>query len=250
MGEHADGDDGDHLCDYGCGEAIDADCYGIADGVCDGCGKTFLTKEVFVSVSNKGTLVLAHEKILAIDKNEDGKTDIDEVLSAAHEAKYEGGAEAGYVSYMHEQFGMSLGTLWGDTSGAFGYYKNDASAWSLLDEVLEGDHVYAYVYADATYYSDSYAFFDVTTASVAENGEIELTLNGAGYDESWNPVTLPVAGATVTIDGIETDYVTDAEGKVTIYLEEAGVFVISAKSATATLVPPVCVITVGTAQAD
>ena len=41
MGEHTDGDDTDHLCDYGCGEIADEGCYDLdTDHACDECGAT------------------------------------------------------------------------------------------------------------------------------------------------------------------------------------------------------------------
>ena len=57
-------------------------------------------------------------------------------------------------------------------------------------------------------------------------------------------ITLPVANAVITVDGVATEYKTDAEGKVTLKLSEAGEYVISATSAEATLVPPAVVVTV------
>lgn len=44
-------------------------------------------------------------------------------------------------------------------------------------------------------------------------------------------------GAVLTIDGEETEYVTDAEGKVIFVIAEAGSYVVSAVSDTLTLVP-------------
>ena len=71
-----------------------------------------------------------------------------------------------------------------------------------------------------------------------------MTLRYAGYDNNWNPVVLPVEGATVLLNGAETAYKTDAEGKVTITLEQAGEITVSAKSSNMILVPPVCKVTV------
>ncbi len=201
---------------------------------------------VYVTIANKGSLVAVQEAVTVKDNNSDGVLTIDEALYAAHEAKYEGGATAGYESYTHAEYGLSLKKLWGDTSGSFGYYVNNASAWSLADEVKEGDYVNAFVYADGTAWSDQYTFFDKNTATLAQNGEVSLTLSGAGYDAEYNPITVPVADATITLNGEATTYKTDAEGKVTVKIENAGKVVISATSEAATLVPPVCVATVST----
>ena len=111
-----------------------------------------------------------------------------------------------------------------------------------------GDYVKAFVYTDLVTWSDTYCFFDVNTATVAEGEAVELTLSAAGYDEAWNPISVPVEGAVITVDGVATEYKTDAEGKVTVKLEE-GTHIISATSETQTLVAPVCKVTV-TAAAE
>ena len=77
-----------------------------------------------------------------------------------------------------------------------------------------------------------------------------LTLSYAGYDENWNPIVLPVDGATITMNGVATAYKTDADGKVTVTLEKAGDVVISASSQTQTLVPPVCTVSVAAKEVD
>lgn len=233
----------DHICDSSdCSANIDY--YDENnDGLCDcGCGEK--VANLYVSISNKGELVMAAEKIVATDRNDDGKINIDEALYAAHEKNYEGGAKAGYSTYTSD-YGLSLGTLWGDASGSFGYYLNNTSAWSIGDEVSADSHVYAFIYKDTTAFSDSYSFFNIRNAEVGENGLLTLVLNGSGFDENWNSVTLPVSGATITIDGVATAYVTDAEGKVTVKLKKTGENIISATSKTATLVPPVCLVKVG-----
>ena len=108
---------------------------------------------------------------------------------------------------------------------------------SLADKVEEGAYVDAYVYTDLTAWSDRYCWFDKNTV----NGkEAELTLLGASYDENFNFVAATVAGAVILIDGKETEFVTDAEGKVTVKLSGKKA-VISAKSANEILVPPVCI---------
>lgn len=71
----------------------------------------------------------------------------------------------------------------------------------LSDPVKDGDRLYAFIYTDTTAFSDMYTFFDKAAADVSENGTLELVLSGAGYDENWNPVTLPVEGAVITVNG-------------------------------------------------
>ena len=199
---------------------------------------------VYVSIStDTGALVLAYAPVTVTDADGDGALTICDALMLAHAAHHPEGAAA----FLAEQseWGLSLYKLWGvENGGSYGYYLNDASAWSLVDPVKDGDHVKAYVFTDLTAFSDTYAYFTAPVAAAAVNSEITLTLNAAGYDEAWNPVTLPVAGATLTVNGEKTDVITDENGNAVLTLAEAGTYTISAVSDTMTLVPPVCIVTV------
>lgn len=203
-----------------------------------------LSASVYVTIADKGALVVSAEKIKVTDIDNDNALTVNDALYAAHEAKYEGGAAAGYYSYTHSEYGLSLGKLWNDDSGNFGFYVNNVSAWSLADPVKEGDYISAFVYSDGEYYSDMYTFFDVNLVSAESGKEITLTLSGAGYDASWNPITVPVADATITVNGKATSAKTDAEGKAIIKIDQGGRYVISAESDSQILVPPVCIATV------
>lgn len=204
--------------------------------------------KVYVTIADEnGKLAMTQEEITVTDVDNDGALTINDALYLAHEAKYEGGAPAGYESAVSE-YGLSLNKLWG-TAGAVGYYVNNASAWSLADTVKEGDYVTAFVYTDATTWSDAYCYFDVNTVSAKEGAQITLTLSKAGFDADYNPIVLPVEGAAITIDGTASSIKTDAEGKVTITLKE-GKHVISAVSDTEILVPPVCKADIAAKAAD
>lgn len=202
-----------------------------------------LSAEVYVTVANQGTLVVPREKITVSDRDANGTLTVDEALFAAHEAAYDGGAEAGYASAATE-WGLSITKLWGNESGNFGYYVNNAAAWSLEDPVKQGDSLNAFVYADGESYSDTFCWFDTTDVSAHGGEAISLTLTASGYDGDWNPITLPVEGAVITVNGEKTAYTTDADGKVSLKIEQGGRYVISAVSDSQTLVPPVCLATV------
>ncbi len=195
---------------------------------------------VYVSIANKGQLVAAQAKVTVTDIDGDKALTVNDALYAAHEAVYQGGAKEGYSYYTHKDYGLSIAKLWGDTSGNFGYYINNKSCWSLGDTVKNGDYLNAFIYSDSKYYSDKYCFFDNYTLTADVNSDFELTLSGAGYDANWNPVTLPVANAEITVDGKATGVKTDKNGKATIKISDSGEHIISAVSASETLVPPVC----------
>jgi len=196
--------------------------------------------KVYVTVFDGSEVQLVWEEITVSDTDGDGALTVNDALFAAHEAKYDGGAAAGYASSATE-YGISLNKLWGnENGGSLGYCVNNASAMSLSDPVKDGDLVYAYAYTDLAAWSDMYTYFDVTSVEAKKGDEITLTLSGAGFDADWNPVTLPIEGAKITVDGKDTGVVTDAQGKAVIALDDTGVQIISALSDNAVIVPPVC----------
>lgn len=197
---------------------------------------------VYVTVAN-GTPVLARLAVTVTDIDSDGVLTVNDALTLAHEAAFEGGAAAGYASALSD-YGMSLNRLWGvDNGGAYGYYVNNAMAYSLLDPVQDGDSVYAYVYTDLAAFSDLYCYFDRETVTAAKDASFTLTLTAMGFDESWMPVALPVAGAVVTVNGESTEFVTDEAGQVTVTVFWDGDAVLSAYCVDAVLIPPVCIVT-------
>ena len=149
---------------------------------------------VTVTIAVKGELVATQISVPVEDIDGDGVFTINDALYCAHEQVYEGGANAGY-SYYSGEYGVSMSKLWGDESGAYGYYLNNASCMSLADPIKHGDQITAFVYASSDW-SDVYTYFDVSAQTVEVGEEITLTLMAAGYDENWNPITYPVEGAT------------------------------------------------------
>ena len=197
---------------------------------------------VYVTVAVKGELVAVQIPVVVNDYDNDGELTVNDALYGVHKQEYAGGADAGYACYSSD-YGLSMSKLWGDESGAYGYYLNNASCQSLADPVKDGDHVTAFVYASADF-GDVYTYFDVSSVTCEPDDKITLTLMAAGYDENWNPITYPVEGATLTFNGREIGFVTDAEGKVTLSPEAAGKHVFSATHGEMTIVPPVCTVTV------
>ncbi len=207
-----------------------------------------LKANVLVTVSDGTKLALSQADVLVTDLNGDEKLSIDETLVAAHDQFFEGGAAAGYKSSEKEGYdGKSLDKLWGiENGGSYGYYVNSNSAWSLNDEVKEGDHLDAFVYSDAKKFSDVYCFFDIRENLDSKEGDsLTLKLSKIQYDPvTYAPSNVPVVGAEITIDGKGTGVLTDESGSATIILtkdsSESIKAVISAVSTKETLVPPVC----------
>jgi len=201
----------------------------------------------FVTISVAGEVELAYAPVTADDLDGNGVIDVNEVLTAAHDAYYPGGATAGYEA-SESDWGLAISMLWGDTSYAFGYYVDNAMAWSLGDPVAEGGYVYAYVYSDAEYYSDLYSYFDKAEA-VSGDGSLTLTLYSGSFDENWNVVFAPAPGAVITVDGEATAFVTDENGVANIQFASAGEHLVSAVSESAILVPAICKVAVESVSA-
>ena len=217
---------------------------------------TTVPVEVYVTVSNAGSVVMAQEKIVVTDRNDNGFFDVDDALWAAHEAAYPGGAAEGYGS-ANGSYGLYITTLWGDTSGAFGYWLNNASCWSLADVVEDGDHLVAFVYQDGVTYSDAYTKFDSFIYAATTDAAFTVTLEQAGYDESWNTVFTALAGAELlafdaemkAVDSTGYAFTELGNGSYSVNFTETGSYYLIAASSDTLIVPAVCKVAVG-ANAD
>ncbi len=193
----------------------------------------------YVTIAN-GELLVAREPVSVTDEDGDGALTINDAIISAHKQLYPGGADGYRTATM--ELGVYITRLWGvENGGSYGYYKNDQMAMSLFDPVSSGDHVVAFAYTDPTGFSDVYTYFDKSALSAKPGDDVELTLSMVGFDENFMPVSLPLEGAAITVDGKATEYKTDAAGKVKIKLGGEGKHVISAVSASKRIVPPVCV---------
>ena len=214
----------------------------IPMSLCVSAAEKDVAAEVRVTVSDaSGALVLAYKSVEVTDTDGDSKLTISDALYCAHEKYYENGAKAGYMATATE-YGLSLVKLWGDASGIFGYYVNNASALSLSDGIKDGDYICAYVYTDTQTWSDSYSYFDKPVSEVDRGKTLELRLTAVTFDVSFNLVPKAVEGAVITIDGKDTAIKTNAEGVAVIPVEDDGEHIISARHDTMTLVPPVCIL--------
>ena len=211
--------------------------------------------DAYVTISDEtGKIVVAMMPIELTDNDGDGNITVNDVLISAHDEFYadgNGSAEESYAT-VDSDYGPMITKLWGvENGGAYGYYINNVAGMSLNDPIKDNDHLYAFVYTDAQNYSDKYTYFDQPTYTydgIAPDTQpsIELHLSAAAFDENWSPVTVPVEGATITINDEKTDFVTDSTGTVTVDLPGGrdGVYIISAVSETETIVPPITLVKV------
>ncbi|MBQ9543871.1 MAG: hypothetical protein IJV00_01940 [Clostridia bacterium] len=204
--------------------------------------------EVFVTVSVSPTDVPAKlEKVSVTDVDGDLVLTIYDAFVCAHDALFEGGSEAGFATVV-ESWGPRIDKLWGVECGVnCFYYLNNVAAGGLSDQVKDGDVLHAFVYTDTVGFSDAFSHFEKSFDEIDAGEELALTLVVSGYDEQWNPVSLPLEGATITVDGEATGIKTDAEGKATITLDKKGSYIISALDESRILVAPIMKLTVNEA---
>lgn len=184
------------------------------------------TVNVTVTIWDRnGSAAVALEALSVTDTDNDNKLSVGDVLSAAHDKWYNGGSAAGYACEETE-FGLSMTMLWGDSSGSYGYYVNNQMAMSLADEVKDGDYIAAFVYTDKKNLSDTYSFIEFCPDKSA-SGQNCFIAQYIGWDENWNPVTNPVVGANVFIDGKDSGMLTDENGYIHLSLDEVGEHIIT-----------------------
>lgn len=205
--------------------------------------------EITVTISNKGSVAMARRAVTVTDINEDGKLSVDEALYAAHEIGFTGGASAGYGSYTGD-YGLAINKLWGVETTAVGYWLNDASCWSLNDEVKAGDYLVAWVYESSSW-ADAYSKLDSASYSATTGTAMTASLEKAGYDADYNTVFSAMSGATITAynnDLLKADVcsVTDnGDGTYAVTFNTAGEYYLIATGNDDTiLVPAVAKVTV------
>ena len=198
----------------------------------------------------EGKFVSKSQPFEVTDADADGALTVSDALYAAHDGLFEGGAAATYAAEIGE-YGLSLTKLCGtENGGGYGYYVNNAPAWSLADPVQDGDHVTAFVYTDLTAWSDTFCWFAEGDVAANAGDSVTLTLQAYAYDENYNMSAVPVAGATILVDGTATELTTDANGQATLTLTEGGSHWISASSETQNLVAPLCFCEISAASAE
>lgn len=215
---------------------------------------------VYITVSKYGSIVNDTDgnMIAAAPVELAGKTEytLDDAFISAHDAYYPGGSAAGYAS-SEGAYGPAVDKLWGDTSGLIGYQVNFGNDTVMGPNhiIKDGDYIDAYIMQ--SYYPDSEAYtrFDKVSADAFVNSQIELTLSEAGYDENWNTVFFPCQDAVITVNGEETAYKTDSDGKAYITFTQPGEYVISAVktkdigAGTVTAIcAPVCIANISSAE--
>ena len=194
--------------------------------------------EVTFTVSNKGVLATTADGKAAIelpvtvkDVNKDGILTYHEALIALHEAYCPGGYDPG------DGFVQKVWDVVTNPTGSYYFLKNNVplsmGVTNTTMTVAQGDNLYAVVDSDEANYSDIICFFNKRALNVEAGSKFTLNLRGSssmlpdGYTED-NVVGAKVGiwkdGKFTAIDGA----VTDKNGNVSLTLNKAGTYIISA----------------------
>ena len=229
--------------------------------------------EVTFTVSNKGVLATTSDGQAAIelpvtvkDVNKDGILTYHEALVALHEAYCPGGYDPG------DGFVQKFWNVVTDPKGSYYFLKNNAAlSMGVTDKtstVAQGDKLYCCVFTDEKNYSDAVSYFTQTAVTAQAGKAFTLNLQGGSSMAvgGYNPGDMAGAQVGIWKDGKFTAIdgaVTDKNGNVSLTLNKAGTYIISATgevqteianwgggngnetiTVTAPLTAPYCVVTV------
>jgi len=174
---------------------------------------------VEVTVRTEET-VLNRAEVSVGDENGDGRLTVEDVLIAAHDKYYEGGAEAGYQRSCADA--PELSRIWG-VRGRYISFILDAGGNEKTGEPEDGDKI-SVLLQDAA--EDTYRFRHGPLHQIPVGEHINLKLirrrGATGRDE-------PVSDAVILIDGRRTAIRTDEKGFAAVSFRDAGVHTLSAK---------------------
>jgi len=122
-----------------------------------------------------------------------------------------------------------LGVSAANSAEAWMYRLNNNFASAFASQPIQnGDDLV--VYFTESWSSSNYAFFDSESVAAACGADVQLTLKECVTDPvTWMESQVGCADATITINGADTAYQTDSDGKVTLNFAEEGTYDISAK---------------------
>lgn len=201
-------------------------------------GEAENTDGIFVTIAAEGEIVLGYQKLTPVDLDSDGDISVKEALISAHEQFFGGGAKEGFSTATGE-WGEYISKLWGiENGGAYGYYIDDAPAMTLDDSVPVGSYLYACAYKDAANYSDVYTCFQELTRS---DDSITLIVTMGVFEEDGSFGLSHLSGAKISVDGEETDLVTDEDGIVTVNINTGVSHTFTDSSDTLTIMPNIFV---------
>lgn len=199
----------------------------FAEGECQTASVT-----AFVSVSKYGDFVKDKngDSVALAEVTLSGKEsyNLNDLFTALHSTLC--GEDNGY-STVSGDYGLYVTKFWGNETSNLGYQMNGGKAYvgGLDTAVNNGDCVDVSIYQNYYPNTENYTVFESYKDDAYVNEPFEIKLSQASYDENYNFVFSPCAGAKIIVNGSETEVTTDSEGKATLNFETAGDYVVSAK---------------------
>ena len=181
--------------------------------------------DVYMTVSNEGTLALAHQKVTVTDLDKDGAFTYDEALKALHKEHKKGG----YATTVSD-YGLQVTKFWGVEGTTLLFYQNDTLCALNVGEqaIAAGDDLVCAIMADLENWSDHYAFFTKKQATVTAGKNLTLTAKAFAWGDPFAAQGLQLGvwdnGTFTKLDGVKTN----ASGKATLSFDEPGTYVVSA----------------------
>ena len=188
------------------------------EGSCSNYVEPAADASVYVTVSNRGGLGIAYEKITVSDTNKDGRLSVDEALQAAHTA-------------CGKSYALENGTvtkLWDVATTNVSFFLNHKaiSADVSGQTVCAGDYLAASVDQDAANDYDKYSRFDAVKKQVSCGSEFTLTLtDDSGAALAGVEIGLFNGSGSTTMLGRYTD----ANGQATLCFEREGLYCVTAR---------------------
>ena len=188
---------------------------------------------VYVTISDKGALAegtdgspMGYRAITVTDWDEDNELTIYDAYTAAHK------------QFCQSEFSLNgsglVGQLWGDRSGAFLTFVNNAGiSGTPLNEqpISEGAHLVGAILSDTSLWSDHYSFFSILSKTVQKNSEFELSLKSfPGMSGGASQVASGVSIGTWS-GGSFTEIPeksTDNNGVVSLSFDTPGIYCVTA----------------------
>lgn len=175
---------------------------------------------------------------------------LDDAFRIVHTDLCEAG-ESGYETAIGN-YGLYVSKFWEDTSENFTYQVNfgEESVWGPNHELEDGDFIEFCINESTSLDMEVYTRFNERKVGVKPGETVDLVLSQGEYTAEGLSFSA-CADATITVNGVATENLTDADGKASVSFDECGRYVISAVKTklvadeTVTAIEaPVCVITV------
>ena len=175
---------------------------------------------------------------------------LDDAFRIAHCDLCEAG-ESGYETAIGN-YGLYVSKFWEDTSENFTYQVNfgEENVWGPNHELENGDYIEFCINESSSLDMEVYTRFDERKVETQPGETVDLVLSQGEYTAEGLSFSA-CADAAITINGVVTENVTDADGRVSVCFDECGLYVISAVKTklvydeTVTAIEaPVCVVTV------